>query len=440
MGQANAKRIQWKSQHANITSALNDTRQETPFTGYFQLGDIVDVVEMDAAKNILSTLSDNNTVAAIEKDVAITLGTTVDTSVPPNGGTYYITCQNIDDVQEAVDRLYHRGNSSEDLTCDFDLPIVAQFLNSPIGGQTKYEVSDVKGLQAGDSVQILDAAPAGGLIGTGTVISVNIAADEANNKSEIVISTLVDTSTATTPVIHSVGVTIKDCLERLSGRIDSIDDPIENEDEGLGNGTDCAFETSNLFLQGTSKVYLDGIRKKKGTAGTRASLAQGAGDSALTFTSMLMGLLGNEIRVKVQAGAGFAITVVKSYQANSNQIVSAGTDYLITINDNTGAATSQEIADALNAHAQVKRILMAQWGGDGTGVVAAFGPTALTGGLDNGAGDYAELPQIFENVISLTGYKWISFHLRPNERNRMSIPPEDDEEITMDYRMASVNA
>jgi hypothetical protein len=79
-------------------------------------------------------------------------------------------------------------------------------------------------------------------------------------------------------------------------------------------------------------------------------------------------------------------------------------------------------------------LVQVQYGGDGTGVVSTFGATSLAGGADNGTGDYAELPQVFENLIAQTGYKWISFHIRPSERNRMKIPPTNSEELVIDYR------
>lgn len=439
MGQSNSKRIVFKARQA-ITSALNDARQEMAFTGYFQLGDTVDVVELDAQGCVLSVLSDNNSVAAIENDVAVVLSTPVDTSTPPNGGTYHLVCQPIDDAQEAIDRLYRRKVDGGDVNCEQVLPIVAQVLNSPSVGQTRYEVNDVKALAVGDTVKILDVGAGGGLLGEATVLAVNIYADESNNRSEIVIDDAIDTTSATSPVIQSQDVTIQDCVERAMSRIDSIDDPIENEDMDVGNALDTAFETDALFLANSSKVMVDGVRKKKGTAGTRASLVQGAGNAQLTLTSMLLGLLGNEVRVQVQAGAGFTVAVTKSFNASSSAIIPGSTDYLIQVNDNGGLATAEEIADAINADAEAKRIVQAQFGGDGTGVVAAFGPTALAGGLDNGTGDYAELPQVFENVITATGYKWVSFHIRPNEPNRMNRPPEDDEELTIDYRQALVNA
>jgi hypothetical protein len=299
-------------------------------------------------------------------------------------------------------------------------------------------VADSKFWRAGDVVDILADE---GVVQQGvTILSVNPLADLANNRSTIVVNAVVDTSTFTNPYIQSTDITVQDAVERNQQDIDSIDAPVENEDLGDGNGTDCAFETANLFKIGTSKVFIDGIRKKLGTAGTRASLTQGAGNSQLIYTSMLLGLLGNEIRVRVVSGAGLTISVTKTFKASASGINTAQTTYDISINDNGGAATAAQIAAALNASALVKRLVQVQYGGTGAGVVSAFAYTALSGGLNNGTGDYAEIPQILNNLITSTGMKWVSFWIIPADKQRMNEPPQDDEEQTIDYRKILVNA
>ncbi len=82
--------------------------------------------------------------------------------------------------------------------------------------------------------------------------------------------------------------------------------------------------------------------------------------------------------------------------------------------------------------------MQVQYGGDGSGTVSTFS-TNLSGGLDNGTGDYSELEQVYENFITGTGFKWISLHMRPNERNRYNEPPGDDEELSIDFRKATEN-
>jgi len=443
MGQPNLKRTAFKACEP-ITSALSDDRQELAFTGYYELGDTVDILELDPSGNILSTLASNIIINVIEGDTALTFDTTIDTSAPPNSGIYHACVDNIDDGQEAIDRLYRRKNK---LDCPQELPIVAQTLNSPVGGQTTYEVDSIEELIAGDIVKILDIGGGGGEIGTATVISVAPNADNTNNKSEVVIDSVIDTSAATTPIIQSQNVSVNDCIDRLGDRIDQIDLPVENEESSILNGQPdgehAAFELDKLFLPNSSKVFLDGNRKKKGVCGTRAFLEQGTFpglDDSLRFDSMLLGLLGNEIRVEVVSAGGLGITITKDFASTPSGINTAQTDYLIQINNNSDAATAEELADALNADADAKRLIQVRFGGDGSGTVSAFGPTALTGGLDDGTGDYCEIEQVFENKIVDTGFKFISFHIRPDEPNRMNVPPCESEELCFDYRRALVNA
>jgi hypothetical protein len=110
----------------------------------------------------------------------------------------------------------------------------------------------------------------------------------------------------------------------------------------------------------------------------------------------------------------------------------------VTVNDNGGTATAKDIANAINADVVAKRLVQVQYNLDGLGLFVATSGL-LAGGLDDGTGDYAELEQIFGNNISGTGFKWVAFHIRPNERNRMDEPPEDDEDIAIDYRKATEN-
>jgi hypothetical protein len=434
MGQPNAKRIQAVIRET-VTTPASDDKQIVAKTCFFHVGDIVDVIDEDVNGNITSVLASNLSVLAIDVDAFLVLSASVDTTVAV--GTPRIASQTLDDMQEAIERALCPDELAA-AESDFTVrqSIITQALNSPIGGQTTYEIANAKFFRPGDTFDILADE---GIVQTGAIIvSVSPNADSTNNRSEVVISTLIDTSTFTNPFLISTDISVQDAIERNQEDIDQIDKPLENEDMDLGNGTDTCFETDYLFRQGSSKILIDGVRKRLGTAGTRAARTQGAGNSALTFTSQLLGLLGNEVEVRVVAGAGLTISVTKEFKASSSAILST-TFYRISINDNGGAATALAIAAALNASALVKRLVLVQYGGTGLGVVAAFAYTALAGGLDNGTGDYAELEQVFENVISLTGYKWISFHIRPDERNRMNVPPQDDEELNADYRQILVN-
>ena len=431
---SNMKRSSFEPRVKIVNPRNNDDKQDVDFTGYFEIGDIVDVIDVDSAGNIINVLADNLTIQAINDGTKfVVLSSPVDTTTAT--GTPKIRVQQIDDGFEAIDRLYRRrfrGSIGYNLT----QAIEAQELNAPIAGQTTFDIDDASLFRAGDLVDILADE---GLIGSDVaIVSVNPNADAINNKATIVVSGVYDTSSFTNPFMLNKTITVQDAISRNQERIDGIDTPIENQDLGIGNSLDTAFITPQLFVEGSSKLFLDGKRIKKGVAGTRASHTEGAGNSQLIITSVLLGVLGNEVEIVVQAGAGLTISVSKSYKNNSSSIIPGQTAYVVTINNNGGAATAKDIADAINADADAKRIMQVQYGGDGSGTVATFS-TNLSGGLDDGNGDYAELEQIFENNISGTGFKILSLHMRPNERNRFDSPPEDDEELCVDFRKATEN-
>jgi len=406
------------------TSPINDDRQAVDFTGYFEFGDIVDVVDVDANGNILSVLADNLTISAIDDNVAVVLSSAVDTTGAV--GTPMIQVQQIDDGQSAMDRLYRRvlkGN----VKFTRKETIITSAMNTPSAGKTTFYVANVRSFRAGDTVDVLADE---GIVSSAQVIeSVNPNADAVNNRSTVVINALIDTSSATNPFLEATSITLQQMVERTESRIDEIDRPVEGEQLAAANGSHLAFMSQLLFVQNSSKVLIDGVRKRRGTAGTRASLTQGAGNAQLILTSMILGLLGNETDIQVQTGAGLTVLITGSSSAG----------YLVKVNNNGGLATAADIAGAINSDSTAQRIVQAKYGGNGSGVVATFGPSALTGGLDDGTGDYAELEQVYLNNIASTGYKWVSFHIKTNERNRMNKAPQQDEELDIDYRKATDN-
>ena len=433
MGQTSLKRTHFEPR-VNILNPKNDDKQDVDFTGYFVIDDLVDIIDVDAAGNIISILHDNVKVLAInDGSKFLVLDTVVDTTAAT--GIAKIRVQQIDDGFEAIDRLYRRSLKGP-ITFYLAQAIEAQELNAPIVGQTIYDIDDASLWKTGDEIDIL--ADEGIIQSNVTIVAIDVNADAINNKATITVAGVYDTSTFTNPFVLNKTITYADAIKRNQERIDGIDTPSENNDLGVGNALDTAWESPALFLESSTKLFVDGRRAKKGIAGTRANHIEGAGNSELTITSMLLGVLGNEVEIAVQAGAGLTVSVVKSYKSNSTTIVSGQTAYTITVNDNGGTATSQDIADAINGDTEAKRIIQAQFGGDGTGVVSAFS-TSLAGGLDDGTGDYAELEQIYENSITGTGFNWVSLHMRPNERNRYNEPPHDDEELCVDYRKATEN-
>jgi len=353
---------------------------------------------------------------------------------------FVIESQEIWTGQEAIDRIY-RCPPQGRIPFNKTKAILAFELDSPNNGEGTYDVADTSFCLVGDLVDIL--ADEGSFVTDATIIAIENRADDTNNAAVIIIDESIDLAAATNPFFVNKTLTMQLAVERNQARLDEIDRPIENEDmetlNGVPEGTLATFETSLLFRQGTTKTVMDGNRKKLGTKGTLAALSQGAGDAQLDFESRLLGLLGNEVEIEVVSAAGLAVTVTKSFKSSAVQIITAQTQYLIQVNNNTDAATSKDIAEAILGDATARRIVSAIFGGDGSGVVAAFGPSPLINGLDDGTKDYAELEKVFENVKVNTGFKFIAFHIRPNEGNRMSEPPSDTEELCVDYRQIMEN-
>lgn len=427
MGQGNLIRAKFTAR-ATISTLLSSNIHTLDFIGYLEDGDTVDIVDVDGNGNIISVLQDDAIILAINPgSKQVTLDTVVDTSAAT--ATPMLRVQDIDDGQESIDRLYRRkvrGPFAYDLRAN----ILAGVIDTPSVGKTTYDVDDTSFFRIGDELKIVDDD---GIVAASAIIdAVNINADDVNNKSTIVITSNVAINLPKNPYMQNLTIDMQGAVQRNQERIDEIDRPIKNDDLGIPDGSHLAFESTNLFLQSSSDLYLDGVKKKLGTVGTLATLIQGTSDSALTFTSMLLGLEGNKTTIEVASGAGLTVSVAGNSKSG----------YVITVNDNAGAATSKEIADAIIADVDARRIVHVQYGGNGTGVVAIFGPSSMgatVAGLDDGVGDYAELEQVFENVISGTGLKWFSFHIRKNERNRMNAAPEQDEEITASYAKAHDN-
>lgn len=447
MGQPNSKRSQYKAIE-KITSTLSAARQEMDFTGYFEVGDIVDIVSRNPSGALVSTLATGLTVSAIQKDVALILSAAIDTStaLPAGADSWYIGCRQIDDSHEAIDRLYRKKgnvdapgqiqvsvNSVGDSLLDVDIDGAAQIGNSVL------LVDQVSLLRVGDTVQVLADS---GLLGTATIVALDPMADNVNNYSRIELDQVVDTSGETNVVVVAGALSLTNITSRLAENIDKIDQPVENEDISEGNNIDTVFETDNLFLLRTSKVLIDGVRKRLGTAGTKASLTLGtfpANNDAIRADAMILGLLGNRIEFRIVNAAGTAITVEKQFKVSGSNNFSQSF-YRISINNASGTATAKQLCDLLNAHAEVRRIAQFRYGGTGLGLPAAVAYTAFSGGLNNGTGDYAEIEQVFQNQITQTGYKFISFRIDNVDINSMNMPPETDEYIVGDYRRALMNA
>lgn len=425
MPQPNAKRLQAVFR-ATLTANKDDDRQEVDKTKFYEIGDVVEFIDVDANGKVLSSLG-NRTINGIIPNIALLLTVTVDTTGP--AGTIKVENRTLDDVQVALERLFCRkvtGPFEFVLTQD----IVAQQLNTPSGGKTTYEVDDVSLWRAGDLVDVI--ADEGLQASDALIESVNILADDVNNRATVVITSLVDTSAVTSPFLLNKTITQTKAILRNQERLDEIDTPRKNRDLGVGNGLKTAFVAPELFVSGSSDLFVDGVKKYPGLAGTRASLTQDTGNAQLILTSLILGAKGDDVDIILQAGAGFTIVVTGTFNGGQT----------ITINDNGGAATAQQLAEALNADPVANKILQAQWGGDGTGVTGTFTAASLgatVAGVDDGTLDYAEIEQVFKNLIVSTGFKIFALHIRSGEKNRLNSPPDDDEELFAGYSRAADN-
>jgi len=434
MGNPNAERIQYIPREV-ITSALNDDRQTMAFTGYLKQNDVVDIHDIDASGNILSTLASGLTISAIDEDIAVVLSATVDTSAPT--GTYVLEVRQIDDAHEALERLFRRTFKGSATSFNLRQAIVGQKLNSPSGGKGTYQVADVAFWRDGDTVDLL--GDEGVIASAATIESISPRADDSNNLSQIVLTTTPDTSAFTNPIIINRTINMQEAVYRVQEDVDQIDKPVGNEDMGTLNGAAdknlVAFETANLFMEASSDMFLDGNKKKLGPAGTRAFLAVGtypANSDALKVTSMILDDDGDksDLILTDPAGSSSALAVTVSGSFNTGYTVDVS---LETDGGSALISTAAEVAAAINAHATAKRIMQAQYGGDGSGVMAAAGSANLAGSVD-GSGDYSEVEQVYENSIANTGFKWICFHIFPSLPNRPNNPPSQSEDLVVGYK------
>ena len=186
MGQTNLFRTEFEPCEI-ITSALDATKQDLAFTSYFKLGDTVDIVAKNARGCYVgAALATDLTVCGIVNSDSLSFDVSVDTStaLPVGAVGWYAIAKNIDDGQEAIDRLYRCYTQSETpgniQICE---DIVGHVSGSPIGGQTTLYVDDINCFRAGDATQI--TCDIGGPFNV-NIVSPESNADEAKNLSEIV--------------------------------------------------------------------------------------------------------------------------------------------------------------------------------------------------------------------------------------------------------------
>jgi hypothetical protein len=362
------------------------------------------------------------TITAIDPNVAISVDSPIDLTTVV--GVAVIRNRTIDDVQETLDRICETVSQSDDYLINWSNAITGSTTDTPIVGQSLQYVNDASEYLAGDTFTVVSDD---GVAVSGTIIAI----DEILNT--VTLDTSIDAfGTLTNPVLLNTSVTLKEELRRIKAALDSIDSQIQ---EALADG-DCnntAFLVSQKYLSLSTNLYLDGVRKRRGTAGTRAALTNGAGNAQILLTSLVLGLSGNDIDFQmIDPGApsvALSVAVTGTYDAADRKIA-------VTLQTNGASviiSTAAQVVAAINAHVDAKRLVVARYGGTGAGVQAALAATPLAGGLNNGTGDYAELEQVLFNAITGTGYRWVSFHIRPLESNRMSSPPRESEELDITY-------
>ena len=431
MGQPNASRLQYLPREV-ITDGINSNIHTLQAVDHLVLGDTVDIWEVDpVTKKRLSVIANDLIILGINPgNKKVTFSAAFNTGSLT--GQPIVRIDDIDDLQLSVERLYRRKSSASSISFDVRQNIEDFEADQPSAGKGLYDIADAQFWEPGDEVTVLNDD--GIVILSTTIFGVNVNADDSNNKATIAVNDNTDPVLAKNPYIQNLSLTVDEALRRIRDRVDEIDLPKKNNVPlQLADNSFTAFEFSDLFIAGSTDIFLDGNKKTLGSCGTLASLLQGSGNAELNFQSRILNTKGNDTTVEVSSGPGLAVTVGGNFQNG----------YSITIPDNGGVATSQQIADAINADADAKRLVTVIYGGDGTGVVATFGPTNLAGGLDDATFDYCELEQVFENKRAGTGFKWIAFNCGQSVHNanpnRMKRPPADSEEFVIGYSKASRN-
>jgi hypothetical protein len=423
MPQSDAIRIQYEV-CKDITSTANDDIQTLTDTTLLCTGDTVNFYEKDASGCIdWNNLLGQRTISGICTNASVVVDSPIDLSSLTAGSTPVMCVVDLDNVQKAGDR---QDDYTQPETYKYRIQpaITGSEYDVPIIGQARHQVAECAFLfQAGDSYQIICDS---GVVASGLVIS----SDAGNEK--VVIDDNTDLTAETGCKLINTSLTLAEHLKRLKTAVlGGI--PVYHDDLGKGDCDHTAFEVSSIFLPGTTRVKLDGNEPNLGTCGTVATLDHGTfpgNDDALRFTSLVTGKHGNtRFQVEIIASAGTAVTVTGSWE---------NSDILISIDNDNGAATAATLAAALTADPDASRYFHVQYGGDGTGFPAALAATNLAGGLDDYTGQYCEIEQLEANVITGTGFKWVSLHIDPDDvnlanPNNMQEPPRTSECVFAHY-------
>lgn len=405
MTQKNATRI-LNDLRMEIQNPANSARQEVLKTGCWRCGDVVEFYDSPDGECLPAVSLGTATIDCLVPDDAFFFTAAIDLSTA--SGTVIAVNKTLDCQQAFNDRLCDEGNP-QNQPYIFAPSIVSTTQDSPVVGQMTVQINDhAECYAAGDNVKIVCDS---GIVLSATVLSVNIA------QNEIVLDDTVDLTGETNCYLASCcDIYLSDILDRTKNLISGGGQDCEDDWDG-----DCyaaAFETSQEIVSGTSHVLLDGSLLRRGTAGTRASLSDGAGNSEIVFTSMVLNEFGNSVQVEIVNAAGTAVTVSGTWP---NRVVS--------VNNNSGAATVNDLIAAIHADADARRLVqVTTGGGDGTGVAGALVATNLAGGANDATHDYAEA--LDENG----DLKFLLFNIRPDLRNSLKEPFAESEWLHADYK------
>lgn len=141
-----------------------------------------------------------------------------------------------------------------------------------------------------------------------------------------------------------------------------------------------------------------------GDGGTPSTLTTDAGNSGVTYTSVLDGTAGDAITIEYDASGTNASTTVN--------VVATAITVSVESSSGTPLATALEVADAVNADLAARALVTASLPGDGSGVVTDQGPTNLSGGVD----------EAFSTIAEVTGLSGPSLSLETIDATHMESP------------------
>lgn len=418
MSQMDARRSQFDPCR-DLTSALNDDTQTLTNTSLMLVGDTIAFYNKDASGCIdFANPIGTRTVTAICTDASFVYDSAIDLTVVT--GTAVACIRNLDDVQVVIDRISDY-TQPENYPYRISPSIVSSEYDVPVIGQARHKIAECAQLyEAGDLVHIICDS---GLAVTANVVEVDV------GNQKVTIDDNTDLAAETGCKLVNMTLTLALHLKRLKADIAGIRVYHSFLDDGDCDHT--AFQYGEVFLPATTELRMDGNEPRKGTCGTLAGLDVGVfpgSNDSLRLDSLVTGTNGNAISFEIISAAGTAVTVSGSWD---------GGDLLVSINNDTGGATAAAMAAALAADPSASRYFHARYGGDGLGNPGALVATPMAGGLADHTGDYCEIEQLEGNLITGTGYMWISFHIDPDNPNRMSAPPRTSEEVWSHYSKAS---